>query len=66
MPIARCALVPVMKKPAGRNTIADVAIAPPPALTPLSPTEPVIRIVRPFAVSEINRVSILQIGRAHV
>ena len=50
-PTGTLALVPVMKNPAGRNTIAETATAPTPPATPLSSKPPVMRIWRPLTVT---------------
>ena len=51
VPVGTLALVPVMKKPAGQNTIAETATAPIPPATPLSSNAPLSRICRPFTVT---------------
>lgn len=48
VPIGRLALVPVIKNPAGRNTIADTATAPTPPAVPLSSKAPLNLIWRPL------------------
>src|SRR4029079_17273122 len=50
-PAGTRALVPVMKKPAGRKTIAETATAPMPPATPLSSNAPLRRIWRPLTVT---------------
>ena len=51
VPRGNFALVPVIKKPAGMNTMADTATAPTPPAVPLSSNTPLRRIWRPFTVT---------------
>ena len=55
VPCGTRALVPVMKKPAGANTIAETATAPMPPATPLSSNPPERRIWRPLTVRYSSR-----------